>query len=67
MSTAHAARLLGIKQTSACRIMQSYHHHHRIFEKKSDRIDRQRLEAQTNLEKESMLSNKLFQQKKDAP
>lgn len=45
MSTAQAARLLGIKQTSACRIMRSYHNHHRIFEKKADRLNRQRRDA----------------------
>ncbi len=48
MSTAQAARILGIKQTSACRIMRSFHHHHRIFEKKTDRLNRQRQEAQSS-------------------
>lgn len=45
LSTAHAARILGIKQTSACRIMKSYHIHHKIFERKADRLQRQEKEA----------------------
>jgi predicted DNA-binding protein (UPF0251 family) len=45
LSTAHAARVLGIKQTSACRIMKSYHNHHKIFERKADRLQRQEKET----------------------
>lgn len=41
MSTAEAGRLVGIKQTSACRIMNSYKKHNRIFEKKADRLERE--------------------------
>lgn len=43
MSTAEAGRVVGIKQTSACRIINSYKKHNRIFEKKADRILRQNL------------------------
>lgn len=38
LSTAEAARIIGIKQTSACRIMKSYHYHNKIFERKADRL-----------------------------
>ena len=41
MSTAEAGRLVGIKQTSACRIINSYKKHNRIFERKADRVTRQ--------------------------
>jgi predicted DNA-binding protein (UPF0251 family) len=47
LSTAHAARILGIKQTSACRIMKSYHSHNRIFETKSDKMQREHIELNT--------------------
>lgn len=40
MSTANAARILGIKQTSACRIMRSYHKYNTIFERKADKLKR---------------------------
>jgi hypothetical protein len=41
MSTAEAGRIVGIKQTSACRIINSYRKHNRIFERKADRIQRE--------------------------
>jgi hypothetical protein len=41
LPTAEAARILGVKQTSACRIMKSYHQHNRIFERKNDRLRRE--------------------------
>jgi hypothetical protein len=41
LPTAEAARILGVKQTSACRIMKSYHCHNRIFERKNDRLRRE--------------------------
>ena len=51
MSTAEAGRIVGIKQTSACRIINSYKKHNRIFEKKADRIVREKnLRSQMPLE-----------------
>jgi len=41
LPTAEAARFVGIKQTSACRIMASYRKHNRIFERKADRLSRE--------------------------
>ena len=41
MSTAEAGRVVGIKQTSACRIINSYKKKNRIFERKADRLLRQ--------------------------
>lgn len=40
MSTAEAGRIIGIKQTSACRIINSYNKSNRIFERKADRLQR---------------------------
>jgi hypothetical protein len=47
ISTAEAGRKVGIKQTSACRIMKSYYKHNRIFERKDEKQAR---EAQLKLE-----------------
>jgi predicted DNA-binding protein (UPF0251 family) len=38
LSTAEAARIVGIKQTSACRIMKSYHLYRRIFERRNEKM-----------------------------
>lgn len=40
MSTAHAGRLIGIKQTSASRIINTYNKNNRVFERKADRLQR---------------------------
>jgi hypothetical protein len=51
LSTAEAGRKVGIKQTSACRIMKSYYKHNRIFERKDEKQAR---EAQSKLESQEM-------------
>jgi hypothetical protein len=40
MTTAGAAKIIGIKQTSACRIVHNYFKYNRVFEKKDDKVAR---------------------------
>ena len=41
ISTAKAGRIVGIKQTTACRIINNYTKKNRVFEKKTDKKKRQ--------------------------